>query len=201
VGSPTVQRTLGALHSVDADHAIIVTTSYFTVSAEEQAEGAPIELWDKEKLRSMVRKHIVPKKKPDIDYDEVKVERIRKKLDREFRKFKDILKKYPNSFITVRHPETKYKFIQSSKHKRHLTLYFPIAELNRNTQSEANKIRNIIRAEELQVRDKFHLGKEGSSLGVKLKISDMKKLESLYLKIINSIWPDVSDVSVELAKQ
>jgi hypothetical protein len=54
VGSPTVRDTLGSKHKIDADKTVIVTTSYFTKPAWEQAENSPIELWNKNTLDSKV---------------------------------------------------------------------------------------------------------------------------------------------------
>ena len=54
VGSPTVRDTLGSIHRVDADKAIVITTSTFTRPAFQQARNSPIELWDRKKLRQVV---------------------------------------------------------------------------------------------------------------------------------------------------
>jgi hypothetical protein len=51
VGAPDVQRTLGSMHRYNANKAILVTTSDFTRQARIQASNAPIELWNKRKLR------------------------------------------------------------------------------------------------------------------------------------------------------
>ena len=59
VGNQTVQQTLGAMFRFNAGKSIIVTTSKFTRQAMKQAEGAPIELWDKEKLHSMVERYMI----------------------------------------------------------------------------------------------------------------------------------------------
>jgi len=59
VGSPTVRDTLGSKHKIDADKTMIVTTSYFTQPAKEQARNSPIKLWDKDKLRRKVEKHYI----------------------------------------------------------------------------------------------------------------------------------------------
>lgn len=59
VGAPVVQQTLGAMWKVKADQSIIITTSGFTVYAQEQAREAPIELWDKKTLHEFVRKYMV----------------------------------------------------------------------------------------------------------------------------------------------
>ena len=45
VGATEVQQTLGAMWKHKANKSILVTTSDFTVEAEEQAKEAPIELW------------------------------------------------------------------------------------------------------------------------------------------------------------
>jgi len=54
-----VQRTLGALWKHKADKAVFITTSDFTVRAKGLEKEAPIELWDKEILHKMVRKHFI----------------------------------------------------------------------------------------------------------------------------------------------
>jgi len=59
VGAQMVQQTLGAMWKVKADQSIIITTSGFTVYAEEQAREAPIELWDKRTLHEIVRKYMM----------------------------------------------------------------------------------------------------------------------------------------------
>jgi len=51
VGAPEVQRTLGSMYRYNASKAILVTTSDFTNQAKNQALKAPIELWNKRKLR------------------------------------------------------------------------------------------------------------------------------------------------------
>lgn len=55
IGSPTVRDTLGSIHKIDADRSILITTSYFTSNAKEQARNSPIELWDKGRLHREVR--------------------------------------------------------------------------------------------------------------------------------------------------
>ena len=59
VGAETVQNTLGSMWKYKANKAIIVTTSDFTVRAEEQAKNAPVELWDKRTLHKMARKYFI----------------------------------------------------------------------------------------------------------------------------------------------
>ena len=59
VGAQMVQQTLGAMWKVKADQSIIITTSGFTVYAQEQAREAPIELWDKRTLHEIVRKYMM----------------------------------------------------------------------------------------------------------------------------------------------
>jgi len=59
VGAPDVQNTLGSMHKYKATKAIIITTSNFTVQAEEQAKEAPIELWNKRILHDMVIKYFI----------------------------------------------------------------------------------------------------------------------------------------------
>jgi len=59
VGAQTIQQTLGAMWKVKADQSILITTSGFTVYAQEQAREAPIELWDKRTLHEIVRKYMM----------------------------------------------------------------------------------------------------------------------------------------------
>lgn len=54
VGAGEVQQALGSMWKYKANHAILVTTSSFTVPAREQAKGSPIELWDKKVLDRMI---------------------------------------------------------------------------------------------------------------------------------------------------
>jgi len=58
VGAPEVQKTLGSIWKYKASEAILVTTSTFTARAYEQATGAPIELWNREKLKEMLHQHL-----------------------------------------------------------------------------------------------------------------------------------------------
>lgn len=60
VGNRDVQRLLGAmqLSTVRANKAILITTSDFTVQAQEQAREAPIELWNGDYFSSLVRKYL-----------------------------------------------------------------------------------------------------------------------------------------------
>jgi restriction system protein len=59
VGNQAVQQTLGSMWKFKAKKAILVTTSDFTPMAREQAEGAPIELWNKKVLHEMVRRYLI----------------------------------------------------------------------------------------------------------------------------------------------
>ena len=61
VGNRDVQRLLGAMQyrNIRATHSILITTSYFTVSAREQAEECSIELWDGRELKKMIRKYLM----------------------------------------------------------------------------------------------------------------------------------------------
>lgn len=58
VGAPEVQKTLGSIWKYKADRAVLVTTSTFTTQAYEQANGAPIELWDRSKLKETLEQHL-----------------------------------------------------------------------------------------------------------------------------------------------
>ncbi len=57
VGSPVVRSVLGSMPKYNANKAIIVTTSDFTVEAEEQAKGSPVELWNFDSLSDLVIKY------------------------------------------------------------------------------------------------------------------------------------------------
>jgi hypothetical protein len=59
VGAPTVQQTLGSMWKYNANKSILVTTSYFTKQAIEQARNAPIELWDREKLYRLIDRYFL----------------------------------------------------------------------------------------------------------------------------------------------
>jgi len=59
IGSPTIRKTLGSRYKADADKTLIVTTSYYTKPAFEQAENAPITLWDKKVLHAEVEKNFI----------------------------------------------------------------------------------------------------------------------------------------------
>jgi len=58
VGAPEVQKTLGSIWKYNASRAVLITTSTFTTKAYEQASGAPIELWDREKLKETLEQHL-----------------------------------------------------------------------------------------------------------------------------------------------
>jgi hypothetical protein len=59
VGNGEIQKCLGAMHKVKAKNSIFVTTSHFTKNALQQAEKAPIELWDKDTLHNYVKKYLL----------------------------------------------------------------------------------------------------------------------------------------------
>lgn len=59
VGNRDVQRLLGAmqLRTVQANKAVLITTSDFTLQAIEQAKEAPIELWDGNYISDLFKKY------------------------------------------------------------------------------------------------------------------------------------------------
>lgn len=59
VGNRDIQRILGAMHIINADRCIFVTTSRFTKQAIKQSEGCPIELWDKQILHDLVKIYLL----------------------------------------------------------------------------------------------------------------------------------------------
>jgi restriction system protein len=59
VGAQEVQQALGSMWKYKANKAIIITTSDFTIQAQEQAKGAPIELWNQETLFEMIKKYLL----------------------------------------------------------------------------------------------------------------------------------------------
>ena len=61
VGNRDIQRILGAmqLKSVKATHSILITTSHFTVQAEEQAKECAVESWNKEILHTLIKKYLM----------------------------------------------------------------------------------------------------------------------------------------------
>lgn len=59
VGGPDVHKTIGSMVTVGANRAMVITSSDFTNQAYEiQSRGAPIELWNGEKLRDEFRKYL-----------------------------------------------------------------------------------------------------------------------------------------------
>jgi hypothetical protein len=58
VGAPDVQRALGSMYRPKADKVILITSSGFTEPAYIQSENAPIELWDRNKLKKEIEKHL-----------------------------------------------------------------------------------------------------------------------------------------------
>jgi restriction system protein len=61
VGAPDVQRTLGSMYRYNANKAILITTSDFTKQAKIQGAKAPIELWNKRKIREQYLKvYLIP---------------------------------------------------------------------------------------------------------------------------------------------
>lgn len=81
VSNRDIQRILGAMHSINANKCIFVTTSKFTKQAIQQARGCSIELWDKEILHNLVKKHLL-----DLEIKEIfsLMEREKKeKIERE----------------------------------------------------------------------------------------------------------------------
>jgi HJR/Mrr/RecB family endonuclease len=59
VGNETVRSILGAMLKIKADKAVLVTTSDYTVSVEEQARGLPVELWNSRKLSKLMEKYFI----------------------------------------------------------------------------------------------------------------------------------------------
>jgi len=58
VGAQIVQQALGSTYKHSANRVILITTSYFTLEAKEQARKAPIELWEREDLRKMIEQYM-----------------------------------------------------------------------------------------------------------------------------------------------
>lgn len=59
VGSPDMQRFLGAIHNSNAVKGIFITTSFFTLEAERFARNNPIELLDSVKLEKLISEILV----------------------------------------------------------------------------------------------------------------------------------------------
>lgn len=57
VGVSAIQQAHGALHLYGAQHAMVVTSWYFTRAAEELAERTRVELWDRGMLAELVARH------------------------------------------------------------------------------------------------------------------------------------------------
>ncbi|MFA6329808.1 MAG: restriction endonuclease [Candidatus Micrarchaeia archaeon] len=62
VGNREVQRVLGAMQfkNIQADRSILVTNQFFTKPAWHQADGNPIELWDRDTLTQVINKIFAP---------------------------------------------------------------------------------------------------------------------------------------------
>jgi len=58
VGAQDVQKTLGALWKYNAKRALLITTINFTEKAYKQAQGAPVELWNRQKLKETLSHHL-----------------------------------------------------------------------------------------------------------------------------------------------
>ena len=71
VGNVDVQKILGAMWKYEANKAIVVTTSDFTVQAESQAKEAPVELWDRQTLHAMVKFYFIDKEIGRMTNDEL----------------------------------------------------------------------------------------------------------------------------------
>lgn len=59
VGNRDIQNLLGSMGYYRVHSCILVTTSDFTKNAREQSKNSPIELWNKEKLHELVKKHLL----------------------------------------------------------------------------------------------------------------------------------------------
>lgn len=65
IGNETIQNLLGAMWRMKAYKAIIITTSDFTRQARIQAEDSPIELWNLQTLKNIVRKYFIESDKTE----------------------------------------------------------------------------------------------------------------------------------------
>jgi len=59
IGNRVVIETLGSMRYHNANHSIIVTNRHYTIQAREQAKNAPIELWDGDYLKKMIKKYML----------------------------------------------------------------------------------------------------------------------------------------------
>ena len=59
VGAKEVREILGAMWKYRANKAIIITTSDFTILAQEQAKNAPIELWNRDILYQLIEIYLL----------------------------------------------------------------------------------------------------------------------------------------------
>lgn len=59
VGNIIVQNTLGSMWKIKANKSIIITTSDFTIQAKIQAREAPVELWNGNDLKKIVREYLI----------------------------------------------------------------------------------------------------------------------------------------------
>jgi len=59
ISNKSIRQLLGAMPKFNANKAIFVTSSDFTLSAEVQAKNSPIELWNYDKLKERVLQYMV----------------------------------------------------------------------------------------------------------------------------------------------
>ena len=79
VGAKDVQSLMASIWKYKANKAIFITTSYFTRQAYEQIEGAPVELWDRDKLFDMIEKYILKIAELDKNEFDIKKEEVNNK--------------------------------------------------------------------------------------------------------------------------
>jgi HJR/Mrr/RecB family endonuclease len=63
VGAEVVRSVLGAIWKAKATRAVVVTTSDFTALAQEQAKGAPVQLWNINILKDLMEKYFMAKER------------------------------------------------------------------------------------------------------------------------------------------
>ena len=61
VGNRQIAQLLGSFQFYNADRGIFVTTSYFSKPAIQQANGASVDLWNKDTIHGLVEKYLLKK--------------------------------------------------------------------------------------------------------------------------------------------
>jgi len=71
VGVKDVNQVLGSMYRYNANKAIVITTSDFTLAARKLAKTAPVDLWNRTKLYEMIERHFFGESKEKSIMEEV----------------------------------------------------------------------------------------------------------------------------------